>query len=117
MMRNHDVHIATHIMFMVTATMMWWPVMSPSPEAPPAVARGRDALSLSGRNSDAARGRADHAEPTGFSIRGTRRRRGPGASPRSRISSSAGLLMWVPGNLWMFLAIGVLFFKWARESE
>ena len=28
-----------------------------------------------------------------------------------------GLLMWVPGNLWMFLAIGVLFFKWARETE
>lgn len=27
-----------------------------------------------------------------------------------------GLLMWVPGNLWMFLAIGVLFFKWAREN-
>ena len=31
MMRNHDVHIATHLMFMVTATLMWWPVMSPSP--------------------------------------------------------------------------------------
>ena len=28
-----------------------------------------------------------------------------------------GLLMWVPGNLWMFLAIGVLFFVWARESQ
>jgi cytochrome c oxidase assembly factor CtaG len=28
-----------------------------------------------------------------------------------------GLLMWVPGNLWMFAAIGVLFFKWSRESE
>ena len=28
-----------------------------------------------------------------------------------------GLLMWVPGNLWMFLAIGVLFFVWAKESQ
>jgi hypothetical protein len=28
-----------------------------------------------------------------------------------------GLLMWVPGNLWMFLAIGVLFLKWAKETE
>jgi cytochrome c oxidase assembly factor CtaG len=28
-----------------------------------------------------------------------------------------GLLMWVPGNLWMFLAIGVLFFQWAKESQ
>jgi putative membrane protein len=28
-----------------------------------------------------------------------------------------GLIMWVPGNLYMFGAIGVLFFLWARESE
>jgi cytochrome c oxidase assembly factor CtaG len=28
-----------------------------------------------------------------------------------------GLLMWVPGNLWLFAAIGVLFFRWAREEE
>ena len=25
--------------------------------------------------------------------------------------------MWVPGNLYMFVAIGVLFFRWAREEE
>ena len=34
MMRNHDVHIATHLMFMVTATLLWWPVISPIPELP-----------------------------------------------------------------------------------
>jgi cytochrome c oxidase assembly factor CtaG len=28
-----------------------------------------------------------------------------------------GLLMWVPGNLWLFAAIGILFFKWAKESQ
>jgi putative membrane protein len=28
-----------------------------------------------------------------------------------------GLLMWVPGNLWMFGAIAVLFFRWSSESE
>ena len=28
-----------------------------------------------------------------------------------------GLLMWVPGNLYLFAAIGVLFFVWARESK
>src|SRR3954462_3086615 len=35
MMRNHEVHIATHLMFMVTATLMWWPVMSRLPELSP----------------------------------------------------------------------------------
>jgi cytochrome c oxidase assembly factor CtaG len=27
-----------------------------------------------------------------------------------------GLLMWVPGNLWMFGAIAILFFLWNREE-
>jgi cytochrome c oxidase assembly factor CtaG len=35
MMRNHDIHIATHLMFIVTAVIMWWPVMSPIEEVPP----------------------------------------------------------------------------------
>ncbi|HEX2289412.1 MAG TPA: cytochrome c oxidase assembly protein, partial [Pseudonocardiaceae bacterium] len=34
MMRSHDVHVVTHLMFMVTATLMWWPVMSQVPELP-----------------------------------------------------------------------------------
>ena len=60
MMRDHDVHIATHLMFMVAATIMWWPVMSPSPELPRLAPGIGNALSLPGRDSDAARGRADH---------------------------------------------------------
>jgi cytochrome c oxidase assembly factor CtaG len=28
-----------------------------------------------------------------------------------------GLLMWIPGNLWLFGAIAVLFFLWNREQE
>jgi putative membrane protein len=28
-----------------------------------------------------------------------------------------GLLMWVPGNLYLFLVIGVLFLMWARENR
>jgi putative membrane protein len=27
-----------------------------------------------------------------------------------------GLLMWIPGNLWVFGAIGVLFFRWSKED-
>jgi putative membrane protein len=116
MMRDHDLHIVTHIMFMVSATMMWWPVMSPSPEVP-RLSRGAAMLylflvgipmqlvaaliTLSGRvlypwYTDAPRTW--------------------GLTPLDD-QQLGGLLMWVPGNLWMFLAIGVLFFQWARESE
>jgi putative membrane protein len=34
MMRNHDVHVAMHLMIMATGAIMWWPVMSPLPELP-----------------------------------------------------------------------------------
>ncbi len=116
MMRNHNVHIATHLMFMVTATMMWWPVMSPSPELP-RLSRGTGMLylflvgipmqlvaallTLSG----------DVLYPW-YSVAP----RTWGLSPHDD-QQLGGLLMWVPGNLWIFLAIGVLFFNWARESE
>jgi putative membrane protein len=28
-----------------------------------------------------------------------------------------GLLMWVPGNLWLFGAIAIIFFRWAAEER
>jgi len=33
-MAYHAVHIAQHLMFMVSATIMWWPLLSPLPELP-----------------------------------------------------------------------------------
>jgi putative membrane protein len=33
-LRNHDIHIAQHLVFLVTAVIMWWPVLSPVPELP-----------------------------------------------------------------------------------
>jgi putative membrane protein len=116
MMRSHDVHIVTHLMFMVTATIMWWPVMSPAPELPrltPGV--GMLYLFLVGipmqlvaaliTLSDEVLYPWYSAAPRTF-----------GLTPHDD-QALGGLLMWVPGNLWMFLAIGVLFFRWARESE
>jgi len=35
MCRNEQVHIAIHLAFMVTGTLMWWPILSPLEELPP----------------------------------------------------------------------------------
>jgi putative membrane protein len=116
MMRDHDVHIVTHLMFMVTATIMWWPVMSPVPELPRLpYALGMLYLFLVGipmQLVGALITLSGHilypwyaaAPPTW------------GLSPADD-QQLGGLLMWIPGGLWMFFAIGVLFFAWARESE
>jgi putative membrane protein len=33
-LRNHNVHIVQHLVFLTTAVIMWWPVLSPVPELP-----------------------------------------------------------------------------------
>jgi putative membrane protein len=33
-LRNHNIHIVQHLVFLTTAVLMWWPVLSPVPELP-----------------------------------------------------------------------------------
>ncbi len=116
MMRNHEVHIATHLMFIAAATIMWWPVMSPAPELPrltPGI--GMLYLFLVGVPMIIVAAMitlADEVLYPWYSVAP----RTWGLDPLED-QQLGGLLMWVPGNLWMFLAIGVLFFIWARETE
>jgi putative membrane protein len=116
MMRNHDVHILTHLMFMVTATLLWWPVISPIPELPRlGYGLGMLYLFLVGIPMQLVAAMITLTDSVLYPWYA--------AAPRTWNLSPledqqlGGLLMWVPGNLWMFLAIGVLFFVWARESQ
>ena len=116
MMRNHDVHILTHLMFMVTATLLWWPVISPIPELPRlGYGLGMLYLFLVGIPMQLVAAMITLTDSVLYPWYA--------AAPRTwnltplEDQQLGGLLMWVPGNLWMFLAIGVLFFVWARESE
>ena len=116
MMRNHDVHIATHLMFIVAATILWWPVMSPVPELPRLpYGLGMLYLFLVGIPMQIVAALITLSDEVLYPWYS--------AAPRTwgllplEDQQLGGLLMWVPGNLWMFLAIGVLFFKWSRETE
>ncbi|MBA3344187.1 MAG: cytochrome c oxidase assembly protein [Gemmatimonadales bacterium] len=116
MMRSHNVHIATHLMFMVAATIMWWPVMSPVPELPRLpYGVGMLYLFLVGIPMQVVAALITLSDQVLYPWYAS-------APPTWGLSPLddqrlGGLLMWVPGNLWMFLAIGVLFFKWAKETE
>jgi putative membrane protein len=116
MMRNHEVHIATHLLFMVTATLMWWPVMSSVPELgrlPPLL--GMLYLFLVGIPMQLVGALITFADEVLYPWYVAAPRTW-GLSPLDD-QQLGGLLMWIPGNLWMFAAIGVLFFRWAREEE
>jgi putative membrane protein len=116
MMRNHDVHIATHLMFMVAAVLFWWPVVNPS-TALPRLGPGLGMLYLFlGQIPMQILGAiitfADRPLYTWYL-----------AAPRTWGMSPlddqklGGLLMWVPGNMWIWGAMSVLFFQWARKER
>ena len=116
MMRNGGVHAAAHLMLLASATIMWWPVMSPVPELPRLTpGLGMLYLFLVGIPTQIIGAMITLADGLLYPWYA--------AAPRTFGLSPAddqllgGLLMWVPGNLYMFCAIGVLFFRWARESE
>jgi putative membrane protein len=117
MMRDHNVHIATHLMFMAAATLMWWPVMSPVPEVLPRLGHGLAMLYLF------LVGIPMQIVAALITLSGGVLYPWYAVAPRmwglSPLDDQqlGGLLMWVPGNLYMFLVIGVLFLLWARENR
>jgi putative membrane protein len=116
MMRSHDIHIATHLMFIVAATIMWFPVMSPVPELPRlGYGMGMLYLFLVGIPMQIVAAMITLAGEVLYPWY-TDAPRTWGLTPLAD-QQLGGLLMWVPGNLWMFLAIGVLFMLWARETS
>ena len=115
MMRSHEVHIATHLMFMVTATLMWFPVKSRVPELPRLqplpgilylflVCLPMQAVGALITFADAVLYPWYEVAPRTW-----------GLSPLDD-QRLGGLLMWIPGNLWIFGAIAVLFFQWSSED-
>jgi putative membrane protein len=117
MMREHEMHIVTHLMFMATATLLWWPVMSPVPELLPRLGYGVGMLYLFlvGIPMQIVAAMISLSDSVLYSWYAVAPRTW-GLSPLED-QQLGGLIMWVPGNLWMFLAIGVLFFQWAKESK
>jgi putative membrane protein len=117
MMRDHDVHIVTHLMFMVTATLMWWPVLNPVPALLPRLGYGLGMLYLF------LVGIPMQIVAAMITLSGSVLYPWYAVAPRTWGLSPlddqqlGGLLMWVPGNLYMFLVIGVLFLVWARENR
>ena len=116
MMRDHRVHIATHLMFIAAAVLLWWPVVSPGASLP-RLAPGQGMLylflvQLPMQLLAAIITFADRPLYTWYLAAP----RTWGLSPLDD-QKLGGLLMWIPGNLWIFGAMSILFFQWARAER
>jgi putative membrane protein len=113
---EHGVHIVQHLMFLVTAVIMWWPVLSPLEETPrisyPAqmlylflMTIPMSAISVSIVYAGSVLYPAYATAPRVWGI-----------SPMND-QMTGGLIMWIPGGLYFFAVISVVFFLWHREES
>jgi putative membrane protein len=120
MMRNHDVHVAMHLMIMATGVIMWWPIMSPLPELPRiAPPLQMIYLFLAGipMMISAAFITLAQTELYSWYVEAPRLF----ALTPLDDQRLGGVIMWVPGGLALWVAITVVYFRWThrevREDE
>jgi putative membrane protein len=112
---HHPLHIAQHLMFLIAAVLMWWPILSPLPELP-RIAYPMQMLYLFLMSipmsivavyiayADSVLYPAYAAAPRIWGI-----------SPMQD-QLIGGLIMWIPGGLFFFAVISVIFFRWQQHD-
>jgi putative membrane protein len=115
-MARHGIHIVEHLMFMVAAVLMWWPLLSQLPEFPRLAYPGQMLYSflMSIPMSIVAVyiAMSDHVLYPAYA-----------AAPRVLALSPlddqllGALIMWIPGGLIFYIIMSVVFFKWNARGE
>ncbi len=113
---QHPVHIAQHLMFMASAVLMWWPLMSPLPELPRLAYPGQmlycflmvipmSIVSIYIAMADSVLYPLYATAPRVWGI-------GPMMDQHL-----GGLIMWIPGGLFFYLLTSVIFFRWTVSQR
>jgi putative membrane protein len=116
MMRNEGVHIAVHIAFMVSGTILFWPLLSPMPEFPrlsyPAQILYLFLLMVPMTAVAAPITLADSVSYPYYA---------GGVHPFGLLPHQdqviGGILMWVADSFYLMVVTTLIFFRWARNDE
>ena len=115
-MYYHEVHIAQHLMFLVTAVLAWWPLLSPLPELPRLSYPGQMLYSflmtLPMTVISIFIVYADHVLYPAYASAP----RLWGLSPLED-QRLGGLIMWIPGGLFFYLLTSVIFLRWVQSQR
>jgi putative membrane protein len=114
-MEHHDLHIVQHLLLLAASVIMWWPVLSPMPELPRLSYPGQmlylflmtipmSIISASIAYSGELLYPFYAAAPRVMRL-----------SPMEDQMIGA-LIMWIPGGLYLFAVISVIFFQWQKAG-
>ena len=112
---HHPAHIVMHLMILAASVVMWWPVLSPLPELPRLSYPGQmlylflmsipmAIISVYIAYSDSILYPMYASAPRVWAI-----------SPMSD-QMIGGLIMWIPGGLFFYTVISVVFFRWNQRG-
>ena len=112
---GHGLHIAQHLMFLVAAVLMWWPILSPLPELPRlAYPMQMLYLFLMSIPMSIVSVYIAYADSVLYPTYATAPRIW-GISPMQDQLIGA-LIMWIPGGLFFFAVISVIFLRWQQRD-
>ncbi|HET7790630.1 MAG TPA: cytochrome c oxidase assembly protein [Gemmatimonadales bacterium] len=115
-MRHHPLHIVQHLVFIATAVVMWWPVLSPVPEVPRASYPAQLLyLFLLGIPMSIVGAMITLARAPLYPFYAAAPRVW-GLSPVAD-QEIGGLIMWVVGGLAFWAAMTVVWFRWSVRDE
>ena len=115
-LRERNIHILEHLMFIVAGVILWWPILSPLPELPRAPYLVQTVYLFLQPTVPAILGAViTFSDSVLYSWYAS--------APRLwNISAHTdqqigGIIMWVPGALAFLLALAVVFLVWASQEE
>jgi putative membrane protein len=112
---HHPVHIGQHLMFLVASVLMWWPVLSPLPELPRLSFPGQMLyLFLLSIPMAIVAVYISYADTVLYPLYASAPRVW-GITPMSD-QLIGGLIMWIPGGLFFYTIISIVFFKWQQRD-
>jgi|SRR5689334_10308356 len=112
-LRHHNLHILQHLVFLTTAVLMWWPVLSPVPELPriPHLLQMLY-LFLLGIPMSVTGALITLSDSALYPFYAAAPIRVGGLSPLED-QQIGGLLMWVLGGLMLWIVMSVVWFRYS----
>lgn len=114
-MANHPLHIVEHLILLAASVIMWWPVLSPMPELPRLSYPGQMLyLFLMTIPMSLTSVSIAYAGSILYPIYAS----APRVTRLSPLEDQmlGGLTMWIPGGLYFFAVISVIFFRWQQAG-